>query len=322
MKLSVLAVILGDKPLSEALDYLKRSGVQAVEIGCGGYPGKAHCDPAALLKDEDALDAFRRTIRQSGLEVAALSTHGNPVHPDKEIAARFHEDFVNTVLLAEKLSVKRIVTFSGCPGGSAEDKTPNWVTCAWPTDYPAILDYQWNEVLIPYWREATSFAAAHGIEKIALEMHPGFCVYNPATLLRLREAVGPMIGANLDPSHLFWQGIDPIAAIRALGDSIYFFHAKDTKIDPYNTPINGVLDTGSMADEKKRSWIFRSVGYGHDMMLWRDIVSNLRMVGYDDVMSIEHEDALMTPNEGLQKAIAFLKDAMTFEARNENLYWA
>lgn len=322
MKLSVFNPVLGGMPYEEAMAYLHKSGVQAVEIGCGGFPGKAHCDPAVLLADEDRLDAFRRVLEKNQLEIAALSTHGNPVHPDPAVAKGFRDDFTNAVLLAEKLGVKRIIAFSGCPGGSPEDKTPNWVTCAWPDDFPKILDYQWNEVLIPYWRETTAFAAAHGVEKIALEMHPGFCVYNPETLMRLRDAVGPLIGANFDPSHLFWQGVDPVAAIRYLKDAIYFFHAKDTKLDPINCPVNGVLDTKSFTRESERSWIFRSVGYGHDMLLWRDIVSNLRLVGYDDVLSIEHEDSLMTPNEGLQKAISFLKEVLTFESKNTDVFWA
>ena len=322
MKLSVLAVALGDRSLDEALKFLKARGVQQVEVGCGGYPGKAHCDPAVLLNDEAKLEHFKKVLADNHLEISALSAHGNPVHPDPEVAKRYHDDFVNAVLLAEKLGVKRIVCFSGCPGGSPEDKTPNWVTCAWPDDYPKILDYQWNEVLIPYWRETSAFAAAHGIEKIAFEMHPGFCVYNPETLMRLRDAVGPLIGANFDPGHLFWQGIDPVAAIRYLGDAIYFFHAKDTKIDPINCPVNGVLDTKNFTDELHRSWIFRSVGYGHDYTVWKDIVSNLRLVGYDDVLSIEHEDSLMTPTEGLQKAIAFLKEVLIFDAKNTDVFWA
>ena len=322
MKLGVFNPVLAGMTFEEAMKYLADSGVQAVEIGAGGFPGKAHCDPAVLLNDEEKFEHFKKVLKDNHLEIAALSTHGNPVHPDPEIAKKFRDDFTGTVLLAEKLGVKRIIGFSGCPGGSPEDKTPNWVTCAWPDDFPKILDYQWNEVLIPYWREATAFAAAHGIEKIALEMHPGFCVYNPETLMRLRDAVGPLIGANFDPSHLFWQGIDPVAAIRYLGDAIYFFHAKDTKIDPINCPVNGVLDTKNFTREVERSWIFRSVGYGHDYAVWKDIVSNLRLVGYDDVLSIEHEDSLMTPNEGLQKAISFLKQVLTFEAKNEDVFWA
>ena len=322
MKLSVFAVLLADRSFDEACKYLAESGVQAVEIGCGGFPGKAHCDPAVLLNDEKALEHFKAVLEKNHLEISALSTHGNAVHPDPEVAKKFHDDFVGAVLLAEKLGVKRIITFSGCPGGSPEDKTPNWVTCAWPDDFAKILDYQWNEVLIPYWRETSAFAAAHGIEKIAFEMHPGFCVYNPETLMKLRKAVGPLIGANFDPSHLFWQGIDPVAAIRYLGDAIYFFHAKDTKIDPINCPVNGVLDTKNFTQEIDRSWIFRSVGYGHDYSVWKDIVSNLRLVGYDDVLSIEHEDSLMTPTEGLQKAISFLKEVLVFEAKNTDVFWA
>ena len=299
MKLSVFAVLLADKSLDEACKYLADSGVQAVEIGCGGFPGKAHCNPEELLKDDKKIAEFKNTIEKHGLEIAALSTHGNAVHPDPAVAKVFHDDFVNTVLLAEKLGIDRVITFSGCPGGSPEDKTPNWVTCPWPDDFSHIVEYQWNEVLVPYWKKMTAFAAEHGIKKIAFEMHPGFCVYNPETLMKLRNLVGSdLIGANFDPSHLFWQGIDPVYAIRYLGKAIYFFHAKDTKIDEINTKTHGVLDTKHYGDEIHRSWIFRSVGYGHDYQVWKDMMSALRMVGYDDAISIEHEDSLMTPNEG------------------------
>ncbi len=322
MKLSVFAVLLADKSLDEACKYLADSGVQAVEIGCGGFPGKAHCNPEELLKDDKKIAEFKNTIEKHGLEIAALSTHGNAVHPDPAVAKVFHDDFVNTVLLAEKLGIDRVITFSGCPGGSPEDKTPNWVTCPWPDDFSHIVEYQWNEVLVPYWKKMTAFAAEHGIKKIAFEMHPGFCVYNPETLMKLRNLVGSdLIGANFDPSHLFWQGIDPVYAIRYLGKAIYFFHAKDTKIDEINAKTHGVLDTKHYGDEIHRSWIFRSVGYGHDYQVWKDMMSALRMVGYDDAISIEHEDSLMTPNEGLQKAIAFLKEVLMYEDKGA-MWWA
>ena len=320
MKLSVFAVCQQDKPFDEACAYLAAQGVQAVEIGCGGFPGKAHCDPVVLLNDDAKLEEFKNTLKKYNLEIAALSTHGNAVHPDKEIAKQFHDDFENAVLLAEKLGVKTVVTFSGCPGGSAEDKTPNWVTCPWPDDFSEILKYQWDEVLIPYWKKEVEFCKAHGV-KVAFEMHPGFCVYNPETLMRIRKECGDTIGANFDPSHLFWQGIDPVAAIRYLGDAIYFFHAKDTKIDPINNAANGVLDTKPYGDEINRAWIFRSVGYGHAHQVWKDMMSNLRMVGYDGCISIEHEDSLMTPAEGLSKAIAMLKDVMMFEDKGP-MWWA
>ena len=244
-----------------------------------------------------------------------------PCSSSKEVADKFHSDFEKTVLLAEKLGLEKVITFSGCPGDSPGAAYPNWVTCPWPDDFLKILDYQWNEVLIPYWKKAAAFAADHGVNKICFEMHPGFCVYNPETMLKIREAVGDTLGANFDPSHLFWQGIDPVAAIRKLGKAIYHFHAKDTKVDPLNTAVNGVLDTKHYGDEINRSWIFRSVGYGHDYQLWKDIISNLRMAGYDDVISIEHEDSLMSGQEGLQKAISFLKEVLVFEETGE-MFWA
>ena len=320
MKLSVFAVLLQDKSFDEACAYLASKGVQAVEIGCGGFPGDAHCKPLELLNDETKLQAFKDTLARHHLDIAALSVHGNAVHPDKAVAEKAHTEFENAVLLAEKLGVETVVTFSGCPGGCPEDKTPNWVTCPWPDDYTHILEYQWNEVLIPYWKKESEFCRAHNV-RVAFEMHPGFCVYNPETMMRIRKACGDNIGANFDPSHLFWQGIDPVAAIRYLGDAIFYFHAKDTKIDEINTGINGVLDTKPYSDEIHRSWIFCSVGYGHAHQTWKDMMSALRMVGYDGPISIEHEDSLMTPSEGLNKAIAMLKDVMMFEAKGP-MWWA
>lgn len=321
MKLGVFAVLLADKTLDEACAYLKSLGVQAVEIGAGGYPGNVHCKPAELLGDSKKLGDFKATIEKHGLEISCLSCHGNPVHPNAKMAAEFDKDFKDAVLLAEKLGVNRIVTFSGCPGDSAGSERPNWVTCAWPPDYLETLDYQWNDVLIPYWNKTAEFCLAHGVTKVALEMHPGFCVYNPETLLKLRAAVGPVIGANLDPSHLFWQGIDIVAAIRLLGDAIYYFHAKDSLVDPINCANNGVLDTKHYGDEINRSWLFRAVGYGHGYQTWKDIFSNLRMVGYDDVISIEHEDSLMSADEGLKKAVVFLKETMPFKEKG-GMWWA
>ena len=322
MKLCVLANLYAAKSLDETLCRLKSLGVEAVEIGAGGYPGKAHCNPEVLLADEKKLNEFKATIDKYGIEVAALATHGNCVHPDKAIAKSFEDDFRNTVLLAEKIGVDTIITFSGCPGDHDGAKYPNWVTCPWPDDFLKVLDYQWNEVLIPYWKEAVKFANAHGVTKIALEMHPGFCVYNPETLLKLRNAVGDTIGANFDPSHLVWQGMDPVAAIRELEGAIYHFHAKDTKIDEYNTAKNGVLDTKHYGDEIHRSWVFRTVGYGHDAQYWKDMASNLRLVGYDKVMSIEHEDSLMSIDEGLEKAVAFLKDIIISDPKPGSMAWA
>ena len=321
MELSVMSPVLNQMGLEEAIAYLSSLGVDSLEIGAGGYPGKAHLDPKDYLNNPEKVEEFKAILKKYNMKLSAVACHGNPVHPNKEIAKKFHDEFVDAMKVAVMLGVDTIITFSGCPGDCENSQNPNWVTCAWPPEYLDILDYQWNEVIIPYWKETTKLAAEIGIKKIAFEMHPGFCVYNPSTLLKIREAVGDMIGANFDPSHLFWQGIDPVYAIRYLGDAIFYFHAKDTKIDEINTKTHGVLDTKHYGDEINRSWIFRSLGYGHDLMTWKDIMSTLRLVGYDGPISIEHEDSLMTPNEGLKKAIDLLKQTMMFEDRG-GMYWA
>ena len=322
MKLSVLANLYGNKSLEETLRILTGLGVHTVELGAGGYPGKAHCNPAELLADDKKYRTFLDTLKKYDVTVCALAAHGNPLHPDREKARQWDEDFRNAVLLAEKMGVDTVIGFSGCPGDQENAKYPNWVTCPWPDDFLSILDWQWNQKLIPYWKETAAFAVAHNVPHIAFEMHPGFCVYNPETLLKLRAAVGPAIGANFDPSHLIWQGMDPVAAIRELAGAIYHVHAKDTKVDPYNTAKDGVLDTKHYSDEIHRSWVFRTVGYGNGETYWRDLVSNLRLCGYDRVLSIEHEDSVMTIDEGLRKAVSFLNDIIITEAKPTTMSWA
>ena len=321
MKLVVFTTLLSNLPFEEALKYFKSLGIEMVEIGCGGYPGNAHANPDELLENSAKLEDFKALVKNYDVEISALSCHGNPVHPNKQIAAEFDRTIRQTILLAEKLGIHQINTFSGCPGDYEGAKYPNWVTCPWPDDFGTILNWQWNEVLIPYWKNTVAFAKNHGVDKIAFELHPGFCVYNTESMLKIRNAVGPEIGANLDPSHLIWQGMEPVAVIRALGDAIFHFHAKDTKVDKYNTAVNGVLDTKPYSDEINRSWIFRSLGYGNDYSYWKDIISNLRMVGYDYALSIEHEDSLMSQNEGLEKAVEFLKGVLIKENPAE-MWWA
>lgn len=323
MKLGVLTNLMRDKSLEEVLKYLSELGVEAVELGCGGYPGKDHANPEILLKDDKKVDELKALIKKYNMTISALSCHANPIHPDKAVAKSFDDDLTDAIPLAEKMGVDTINTFSGCPGDCDESKNPNWVTCAWPDEYMRILDWQWNEKLIPYWKKKAAFANEHGVTKIALEMHPGFCVYNPESALKLRAAVGDTIGVNFDPSHLIWQGVDPVAAIKTLGKAgaIYHFHAKDTKVDKQNTAENGVLDTKPYSDEINRSWIFRSCGYGNDYSYWKEMVSALIMVGYDNALSIEHEDSLMSMNEGLEKAVAFLKQVIIKE-KLSGMWWA
>jgi sugar phosphate isomerase/epimerase len=304
MRVGVFTPLLSQFPLDAVLRKLKSLNIDTVELGTGNYPGNAHCK-LSMLSNECELTEFKKVLADNGASISALSCHGNPLHPDEERAKRDRETSRQTVLLAEKLGVPVVADFSGCPGDSPNAKAPNWVTCPWPPDYLEVLDWQWNEVVAPYWREHGKFAADHGV-KIAIEMHPGFVVYSPETMLRLRSIAGPSVGCNLDPSHLFWQNIDPIAAVRVLGGVIFHVHAKDTQIYERNLPLTGVLDTKKYTDERNRAWIFRTCGYGHGEQWWREFVSTLRMFGYDYVLSIEHEDSLLSAEEGLRKAATFL----------------
>ncbi|HWC31579.1 MAG TPA: sugar phosphate isomerase/epimerase [Actinomycetota bacterium] len=322
MKLGVFLVLYSQLPFEEALDKVKAMGAEAVELGTGNYPGDAHCKPDELLGDTDAVRRFKKAVESRGLVISALSQHGNPLHPDRERAERDHEVWRKTVELAEQLEVGVVNAFSGCPGDHDGARWPNWVTCPWPEDYLEVLEWQWNRKVIPYWTEESAFADSHGVS-VGFEMHPGFVVYNPETLLRLREACGPRIGANFDPSHLFWQGIDPVEAIKLLGKegAIFHVHAKDTYLDRGNIVRNGVLDTKHYGEVLDRSWVFRTVGYGHGEHTWREIVSALRAVGYDHVLSIEHEDSLMSIDEGLGKAIDLLSRQILREQPAE-MWWA
>jgi sugar phosphate isomerase/epimerase len=323
MKLGVFTVLYQNLPFEEMLDKLSDMGVEAIELGTGNYPGNSHCNPDELLESPEKIKSFQRAIERRGLTISGLSCHGNPLHPDNKTAKEAHDVWQKTVLLAERLEVPVINGFSGCPGDHPGAKFPNWVTCSWPPEYSEVLEWQWKDVVIPYWKEEAKFAEMHGIHQIAFEMHLGFVVYNPETLLKLRDHAGPSIGANFDPSHLVWQGIDPVEAIKKLGreNAIFHFHAKDTYLDQANIKVNGVLDTKHYSKVLDRSWTFRSVGYGHDEKMWKDIVSALRAVGYDYVLSIEHEDMLASIDEGLNKAITLLKGTL-FKEQLTEMWWA
>jgi len=301
VKIGLFSALYGHLPLQEVLAKMAAQGLQAIEIGVGAYPGQSHINPDELLGSADARDRFLGQIRDHGLTISALSVHGNPIHPNKEIAQAHHDAFIRGVKLASALGIPVVNGFSGCPGDHPGAVNPNWVTCA---------SHVLNENNVNF----------------AIEMHPGFVVYNNETLLRLRRSTGEhghRIGANFDPSHLWWQGIDPLLAVRELGEAgaIFHVHAKDTLIDPHNSGRNGNLDTKSYGDHLGRSWAFRSVGYGHDAKWWNDFVSMLRKVGYDYVLSIEHEDGLMTSDEGLAKAVALLKQVVIQDPAGP-MFWA
>ncbi len=296
-----------DEMIAKFVDW----GVEAVEIGTGGFPGSHHCPVQELLNDPAKLRAWRKKFEDHNIQIATLSCHGNPIHPNVNMAERDEQTFRRTVLLAEKLGVKVIVGFSGCPGGNAGATVPTWVTYRWPDDFGEMLEWQWREKLVPYWKQAASFARAHGIHRLAFEMCPNFMVYNPMTLLKLRDAVGEEIGANCDLSHLFWQGCDAVEVVHLLGKQGALFHAhmKDTVLYKDNVAKYGVLNfsTGK-GDLPQASETFRAVGYGHGASEWKAILQAYMDVGYEGIFSIENEDPILPGEVGVQRALYVLKN--------------
>ncbi|MFC5465655.1 sugar phosphate isomerase/epimerase family protein [Lederbergia graminis] len=321
MKLGVFAVLFAEKSFEEMLDYVKASGLDSVEIGTGGYPGNAHCDLDALLESEEKRKDYLHQVESRGLTISAFSCHGNPIAPDEEFAKECDETIRKSIKLASLLNVPVVNTFSGTPGDQEGAKYPNWPVAPWPNDYGELLKWQWEEKLVPYWKEVGKLAEEHNV-KIGLELHGGFLVHSPYTLLKLRELTCDAIGANLDPSHMWWQGIDPVAAIKILGkeNAIHHFHAKDTYIDQDNVNMYGLTDMQPYTELQTRAWNFRSVGCGHDMKEWSDMISALRTFGYDYVVSIEHEDPIMSIEEGFQRAVSNLKSVLIKE-QPADMWW-
>ena len=313
MKLGLFTPVFAKLGVKEMLAKVRSlEKITAIELGTGAWPGSDHVEVDTYLNDKNRAADFRKMICDAGLTISALSCHGNPLHPDSAKSKGDDELFRKTVHLAERLEVPVVVTFSGCPGDSDAAVYPNWVTTPWPPEFLDVLEWQWSRKAIPYWTKAASFARDHGV-KVALEAHPGFIVYNVESALKLRSACGENLGVNFDPSHFFWQGVDVPTAIRSLGAAIFHVHAKDVYLDRQNVAVNGVLDTKTYRRMAERSWLFRSVGFGHDTFEWKRIVSALRLAGYDYVMSIEHEDALASIDEGLHAAIDVLSRAILTE---------
>jgi len=306
VKLGAISTTLIEYPLEGAASRMHELGLDCIEIGVGGYVPKNHCNPELLLKDEGKLSRFRDILEENALTLSAFAVHGEPLHPDPRIAQPYREDYLNACRLAEKIGLERLTLMAGLPEAGEGGIYPNWVLSAFPTRNLDIIEWQWEKRLIPYWKEQARIAVDHGV-RLCFEMHPGDMVYKPETLLRMRDAIGPVVCCNLDPSHLFPQGMDVIAVIRQLGSVIQHTHAKDSRLIPEVVRANGVLDAKDFRDITRRSWVFRTVGYGHDELFWRDYVSTLRLVGYDDVLSIEHEDHLINTREGFELAIQFLK---------------
>ncbi|MCR4282119.1 MAG: sugar phosphate isomerase/epimerase [Bauldia sp.] len=317
MKIGMVTDSLGTLGFDEVLDAAASLGLDCVEFATGNWSTAPHIDIDALLRSKKARDAFTGRVAERGLTISALTCNGNSLHPGR--SGKEHDKVIRkTIELAPMIGVDRVVLMSGCPGAKG-DRHPNWITVAWPPETTEILEYQWNEVLIPYWRELVAFARKKGIRHLCLELHGGQNVYNVATLMRLRAACGAAVGVNFDPSHLMWMGADPIAAIEALGPAIFHVHAKDTRIDPRNVALNSRLETRPSVQARERSWNYVTLGYGHGEDFWRAFCLALRRVGYDGVLSIEHEDMALSPMEGMRKSVELLKRVAIVEPASYEL---
>jgi sugar phosphate isomerase/epimerase len=305
MKIGMITDSLPGTSFEEMLGVAARLSMDMLEFGCGNWSSAPHIKLDAMLESAIARREFTARLADHGLAISALNCSGNPLHPGE--AGRKHDEVTRkTIKLAGLLGVDRVVMMSGCPGAPG-DSHANWITTEWPPEVREIVRWQWDEVLIPYWRNLTAYARSNDVRKLCLELHGYQNVYNVATLLRLRDAVGDTVGANLDPSHLMWMGADPIAAAHALNGATYYVHAKDTRIDPRIAGVNGVIDTTPGSDYRHRAWNYITLGYGHDEAWWRKFVGALAANGYDGVLSIEHEDPAMSAEEGVTKSVELLR---------------
>ncbi|MEU0806570.1 sugar phosphate isomerase/epimerase [Streptomyces sp. NPDC005970] len=327
MKLGAYTAVLHDQPLTETLRTLRGLGLESAEINSGGFLPAPHLPIDEIRAGQDARDGYLARFAAEGITLTALNCNGNPLHPDPQVRDKHAQDVRDAIELAALLGVKRVVTMSGLPASDPGGRLPSWTVLPWDSAYLDAMDYQWNEVAIPFWRDIQARAADADV-KVCIEMHPHNLVYNVGTMERLATEIDAThVGAELDPSHLFWQGIDPVAAVRRLGGLVYNAAAKDTRINE-EAKINGVLDHRHervRAEEpgavslggrytlsrwpKNASWDFVAVGRGHDTAFWTEFLRALRDVDPDMAVNIEHEDQELDQIEGLRLAADNLRAA-------------
>ena len=303
MKLSICTDVYANLSYTEMLDKVKSLGINAVEMTAGGWGSCAHVNTPELLASEEKRAEFMQELEKRGMEIAALNCSCNQLWKAGE-GPQWSESMYACVELAGRRGVKKIVCMSGCPAASENDTTPNWIVshADQPFYLEACAEYEWK-VTIEWWKKFAAHCEANGIECVAIEEFPAMIVYNPETLLKLREAVGPIIGINLDPSHLFVRGAEPIASARALKGCIYHVHGKDARIEKMVADINGLNDWKEVRYKEDRAWNYVAVGAGHDLQWWKEFFSVVRMMGYNGYVSLEMEDQTMSVEAGVQSSV-------------------
>jgi len=309
MQIGLVTDSLAHLPLETLMPTVAELGITMVEFGCGNWSSAPHLRLDAMLGSATMRTEFLAKLQSHDLTISALNCSGNPLLPGTS-GEESRAVTSKTIHLAGLMGVRRVVMMSGCPGGPG-DANANWVTTAWPPEATRVLNQQWSQQLIPYWHGLAKEAAAAGVERLCLELHGQQLVYNVRTLLRLRDAVGELVCANLDPSHLFWMGADPLAAVPALGNAIGHVHAKDTRINTAVAAVNGLLDTTPVDLLADRAWSYVTLGRGHDASWWRGFTQSLRNAGYDGALSIEHEDQSLSPLEGVSESVELLRETLS-----------
>ena len=313
MKLGLVASCFLDKSWEEVCKFAGALNLEAIEPGSGAFEEKVHCNPSVLLKNKKALKTFISTAEKYKLDINCFDCTGNFLHPQKEISKEHISDLEDTIELANRIGVKIIKCLAGCPGAYEDAIYPNWITFPWPPYFGKAINWQWNEKIIPFWKKMVKKAKKAGI-KFGFELHPGDAVYNTKTFLKLRKEIDEdEIVCTLDISHLFYQGIDPIACLRSLSGYIVNIHAKDCKIDNSIKNITGIIDWEDFNNINERSWNYRVVGYGHGAEFWSDFIATLKMIGYKGFINIEHEDPLISPEDGVKKAVSFLNNILIYD---------
>jgi len=300
-----------DRTLADIALWAAKTGlVQDLELGVGGYSPVPHCAPADLLGHPDAVRQLKTTVADNGLGISALNVSGNPLHPNPELARQHDTDLRNAIRLAAELGVDRVVAMSGCPGAGASDRiAPHFSAGGWLPDLDGIAEWQWRERVAPYWTEIADFARReHPGLLICFELHPGTYVYNVETFRRVRQ-LGSNLGVNLDPSHFFWQSMDPLVIIQSLGDHIGHVHGKDTTLNPQAIAMNGLLDNRWPNPPDQMPWNFATVGRGHDVEWWARFVALLVDRGFSGTISIEYEDPFVPAEQSVLESARLLAEA-------------
>lgn len=305
MKIGLVTDSLADLTFEEMLDTAAELGLEGIELNTCNWSTAPHVDLQQLLDSAPERKALLDSIAARGLDLFALNANGNQLHPTD--GERQSKNLYDTVTLAAELGVPTVVAMSGLPGGAPRDVTPNWITSSWPPETQETLQWQWNEKLLPYWRELAAHAERVGLPRIAVELHGNQLVFNPPALLRLRDEIGPIVGANFDPSHMMWMGGDPVASVDFLGDAIHHVHAKDTFLNTTKMATTTRLENGPLDSLTNRSWWHVTLGYGHSEGWWRDFCYRLRLNGYDGWLSIEHEDIMIGRTEGVRRSVELLR---------------